>query len=72
MTEDTYQALGIFPVEIDLLNSNVILRAILGAVDFNILAEIPYRPLAFWYQETATFQKLPPPNTAIPQGTEVS
>ena len=28
MTEDTFQALGIFPVEIDLLNSNVILKVI--------------------------------------------
>ena len=41
MTEDTFQALGIFHVDMDLLNSNIILRVILAAVDFNILAEIP-------------------------------
>ena len=57
MTEDTFQALGIFPVHIAML-----LRAILAAVDFYILAEIPP---PFLYRETATFQKLPPQNTAF-------
>ena len=57
MTEDTFQASGIFPVDIDLFNSNVILRAVFAAVDFNILAEIPSRPLAFFVSRDSNISK---------------
>ena len=46
-TEDTFQVLDVFPVEMELLNKSAILYAILRAVDYNILAEILSQPLPF-------------------------
>ena len=53
-TEEVFQAVGNTPEEVDLSKSLVILGAILVAVAFNMVAEIPSGPFDFEVSSDST------------------
>ena len=61
--KESFQALGTLPTQMDKLNSWAIEGAILEAVDFNILDEIPSGPFDFEVSIVRRASRIPGPHS---------